>query len=264
MTYPNISIGIITYNRPHEFDRVVQSYLENILYERDKITWVFHDDGSQKDYLSKYTRLIPKLIILRSHRIGMGASWNKMIRECEQHNEWTLATQDDWLLTEPLDLRLGVSFLNFNRKFGMLRYHKTTGHNGLIHLINEWDTRQAFPNYCFSDNEYVPEMLPYFHLLPPVKNPFYPQADNNLDTWSPYSGGVHLRHKSFTACYGEYDERKGFSDTEYQFWCKVNNGLRDNPDIVPQIAIFPHYCTSRFRDIGQSYRNTSVEQETLK
>lgn len=271
MTYPNLAIGIITYNRPREFESVFNSIINHVKYPSDKITFVLSDDGSAEDYVTRWTNTVPavdhlgfKFVILRNNRLGMAGNWNAMIRECEKHADYTVCWQDDWLLTHPLDLRLGVAFLQHNPAYGMVRYHKTTGHNGLYHVIHEWDTRGKI-DFRLSDNEYIPEMMPYFDLLPSVVNPFFPiEGHNNLNTWSPYSGGVHLRHKRFTACYGEYLERKGFSDTEFEFWCRVNDGLRLAANTASRVAIFPEFIVSRFKDIGVSYRNTDVEKETLK
>lgn len=260
MSYPNLAIGIITYNRPREFEQVFHAFLDNIIYPGE-ITFVLSDDGSKTDYISQYQRA--RVITLHHNRVGMPGNWNAMIAECEKHADYTLCCQDDWLLTERLDLRLGVAFLMHNRQYGMVRYHKTTGHKGLIHNIQEWDTRGKVTGVSLP-NENIPEMLPYFDLMPPVKNPFYPSEDNNLNSYSPYSGGVHLRHKRFTACYGEYRTGAGFSDAEYEFWCRVNDGLRDNPDVVQRVALFPHYIQSRFKELGTSYRGTAVEKETVR
>lgn len=259
MTYPQIAIGIITYNRAEAFAETLHSLLQYLRYPQERLFFFFSDDGSASDYAAQHVEKMRQqgyACSAEQHaRLGMPGNWNHMIRTCETQADYVLCLQDDWRLTEPLDLRLGVAFLMDNPRYGMVRYHKTTGHTGLHHAIQEWDTRAVLTGFSFSDYEYAPYMLPYFDLQP-----------NDSDIYSPYSGGVHLRHKRFTACYGEYTERIGFSECEFEFMQRVNHGLRHNPDVVSRIALFPHYVVSRFQDltIGSSYRGTTVERETMR
>lgn len=255
MNYPNVGITIITYNRPKEFRQVWQSIQNHVIYPKDKLFYVIGDDGSHEDYLPTGDNIT----IIRNKRLGMGGNWNSVIHHAEMKAEFNLLLQDDWLFTAPVDLQLGVKFLEHNPDYGMLRYHKLTGHVGLPAVVKEWDTRQAFHGYFHSNNEYVPEMLPFMELLPPF---------DNSDTYSPYSGGVHLRHYRFTQYYGEYPEGAGFSDSEMEYMKRVNHALRFNlqAGVRHRVAQFPAYFESRFKDlcIGKSYRNTAIEKETIK
>lgn len=258
MIYPPLAVGIITYNRLPQLIDVINAYLSFLHYPSDKLLWILSDDGSPDGYLQEIDTRFPHLFTetLVHQRRGMGHNWNRMIEACARHADFTLCCQDDWLLTEPIDLRLAVHFLRANGQYGMLRYHKLTGHVGLPSVIREWDTRENGITYRHGENEYVPEMLPYLDLLPPF---------NGSNTFSPYSGGVHMRTRAFTRCYGEYGEGVGFSNSEADYMERVNKGLRENPDVVSRVAMFPHYIESRFKDISPfSYRLTDVEKETLQ
>lgn len=252
MEYPKLSISIITYNRPDEFRQVFESIQANVIYPKDKLIFIFADDGSDTDYL-----LTGKNIShLQHNRVGMPRQWNAAIRAAEDRADFTLCCQDDWLFTEPIDLRLGVLFLTYNPAYGMLRYHKVTGNTGLLCNVQEWDTRGVI-GYSDGPHEYAPHLLNFFELFPTW-------GDSN--TYSPYSGGVHLRHKRFTQFYGGYREGAGFSDAELDFQTRVNTAIRTNLDSASRVAMFPHYVKSRFADltIGKSYRGTEVEAETMK
>lgn len=253
MQFPNLAISIITYNRPNEFRRVWQSIQEQVKYPKDKLIYIIADDGSDEDYLPKGDNIL----LIRNKRLGMGGQWNSALHLAEMKADYTLACQDDWLFTTPVDLMLGVKFLEHNPNYGMLRYHKLTGHVGLPSVVKEWDTNQAFHGYFHSPNEYVAHMLPFLELLPPF---------DNSDTYSPYSGGVHLRHRAFSAFYGDYPEGAGFSHSEMDFMARVNYSLRFHlqEGVRHRVAMFPAYWESRFRDIGTSYRNTAIERETIK
>lgn len=255
--YPDLTIGIITYNRLEQLLTVIEAYEQLLIYPRESLHWVISDDGSPNGYKQSVLGRFPHLNIgwWEVPRRGMGANWNRMIFESHQLSEFVLCCQDDWLLTESLDLRLGVRFLQGFSHYGMIRYHKLTGHSGVQLVVQEWDTRLAGLQYHHSENEYVPAMLPYCEILPAFEG----------DVFSPYSGGVHLRHKRFTEFYGHYLEGYGFSDTEADYMRRVNMWLRGNLNLAQRIITFPHYIESRFRDIAPStYRNTNTEKETLQ
>lgn len=251
--YPRVAIGIITYNRLDPLMATIRALRDNIVYPN--LTWVLSDDGSPEGYIEEVTSEFHFDTVLQHARKGMGYNWNRMIEACASAAQFTLCCQDDWLLTEPLDLRLGIEFMQNNPTYGMLRYHKLTGHNGLVAVVKEWDTRESGITYHHSDNEYVPHMLPFLELLPTF---------GDSDTFSPYSGGVHLRTRHFTNFYGAYPEQKDFSHTEQVYMTRVNHALRHNLNIAPRVAMFPHYIESRWRDISvATYRGTNVEKETI-
>lgn len=255
---PTVALGIITYNRLDELCATIEAYQRNLIYPADKLVWVLHDDGSPEGYLEAVEARFPRLFttVLTTQRGGMPTAWNKLNRELHRISDYVWPCQDDWLLTEPLDLRLGVAFLMHNERYGMLRYHKLTGHVGLPTIVKEWDTRGIL-NYNDGAHEYAPWMCTYLDIIPPF---------DESDTFSPYSGGCHLRHRRFTTYYGEYNEGTKFSNAELTYMALVNSGLRRNPDVVPRVAMFNHYFKSRFADltIGKSYRDTAVEAETVK
>ena len=253
MSAPRVAIGIITYNRVATLLKVITSIQKYVSYPN--LVWVLSDDGSRDDTLKEARKLGLFDVIISHNRLGMGGNWNRMIAACEEVADYTLCCQDDWLFTHPVNLQVATAFLAHNPRYGMIRYHKLTGHVGLRMLIKEWDSRAAFQNLRYNEmNEYAPHMLPYLDLIP---------AFGDSNTYSPFSGGVHLRHKRFTTCYGHYREGATFSGSEMDFMARVNLGLRHNPDIVARVAMFPDFIVSRFRDLGVSYRNTPVEMETL-
>lgn len=255
---PTIALGIITYNRLDELCATIEAYQRHLIYPADKLVWVLHDDGSPQGYLEAVEARFPRLFsqVLTTQRGGMPVAWNRTLRELHTISDYVWPAQDDWMLTEPLDLRLGVAFLMHNERYGMLRYHKLTGHVGLPTIVKEWDTRGIL-NYTDGAHEYAPWMCTYLDIIPPF---------DESDTYSPYSGGCHLRHRRFTQYYGEYAEGAKFSNAEMTYMALVNSGLRRNPDVVPRVAILPHYVKSRFVDlaINNSYRDTAVEAETVK
>lgn len=263
MNYPVVAVGIITYNREQELTRTIASMINWIQYPKDKLIWVLSDDGSPPGMIDRVLNLFPDLFseVLTHQRGGLGVNWNGMIEACQKYADLTLCNQDDWTFTTPLDLRLAVGFMRHNPDYGMLRYHKLTGHVGLPMVMKEWDTRAAWENYNHNaggGNEYHPSMLPYMELLYPF--------DGN--TYSPYSGGVHLRHRDFTKIYGGYSEGVGFSSAEQEYMYRVNECLRGSLWVGARqrVAMFPSYIESRFQDltVGNSYRNTAIEAETLK
>jgi len=252
--YPKLAIGIITYNRHEEFNRVLTSILDKVVYPVEQIRVIICDDGSPDDYVSSFSNR-ENFRVKHNKRLGMGGNWNSMMAAAHAESDFILCCQDDWEFTEPIDLRVGVRFLQDNPEYGMVRYHKVSGHVGLPMVTKSWDTRKHFKSFIDGRHEYAPYEMTYLELLPPF---------DNSNTFSPYSGGVHLRHRRFTRCYGKYAEGKKFSYSEMDYFTRVNKALREDLNRAQRIAIFPRYIKSRFSDIGESYRDTKVELETLK
>ena len=254
MVAPNVNITIITYRRPVLLQRVIQSIIDNVAYPLENIHFIISFDELEPERLPHIPADISHEFLFQP-RLGMGGNWNAAIARAEEMGDYTLCCQDDWLFTSTIKLRLGIEFLHNNPQYGMVRYHKLTGHCGLLAVMQEWDTSNVLL-YDAGENEYVPYMLPFMELLP---------AFGDTNTYSPYSGGVHLRHKRFTDFFGQYPVGKDFSRTELEYQYRVNKTLRENLNIAPRIAIFPRFIVSRFRDLaqGSSYRLTEIERETL-
>lgn len=258
MALPRIALSIITYNRERQFHDVMESIIKHVVYPKDLITLVIGDDKSDKDYVSDYRGVYGNTVVIRhTERLGMPGNWNSNLREAANHGSYTACWQDDWRLTEPMDLRLAVRFLQANQEYGFVRFHKIAGHVGLPCIVKQWDTKKAnVIGYVDSKYDYDPSLLTYFELLPPF---------DDSNTYSPYSGGVHLRDNNFTDFFGEYEEGLKFSDAELRYFEKVNHALRENLNVCPRFVLFPHYVLSRLQDISPySYRDTAVEAETLK
>lgn len=258
MSLPKIAISIITYNRERQFHDTMESIIKHVVYPKDLITLVIADDKSDKDYVSDYNGVYGHTVIIRQpERSGMPKNWNSALREAAQHGTYTACWQDDWRLTEPLDLRLAIRFLQANQEYGFVRFHKIAGHVGLPCVVKQWNTKQSgVIGYVDSKYDYDPSLMTYFELMPPF---------DGSNTYSPYSGGVHLRDNGFTEFFGEYEEGLKFSHAELLYFEKVNNALRENLNICPRFVQFPHYVQSRLEDIsGGSYRDTPTELETLK
>lgn len=251
---PKLAISLITYNRAATLETTIRSYLQYLQYPKHLIYWCIGDDGSTDNTQAVIAKWLPDAKVETRKRLGMAGNWNATISLAHEFADLVLCVQDDWMLTEPLDLRHAVAFLEHNPNFGMFRYHKLTGHNGLQMKMREWDTHHVLEGYNDGAGlEYVPHMMSYLELLP--------QCDN--DAFSPYSGGIHLRHKRFTAYYGGYPERTGFSNSEILFWNNLNAKLRTDSN-APKVAIQPYYIYNRFKDISPfSYRGTEVEKETV-
>lgn len=258
MSLPNIAISMITYNRKTCFNRVMDSLYENIIYPKDKVTLVISDDCSDEDYISDWQGFYNDTILIkRKERGGMPVNWNGAIREASKHGDFLYCIQDDWLHTEKVDLRLAVRLLQSNPEYGFFRFHKVAGHVGLNMTVKQWNTAESGVNgFVDSYHDYDPSLATTLELLPPF---------DGSNTYSPYSGGVHLRHVDFTSWYGEYTEGLRFSLAEMDYFERVNDCLRTNLNVCPRFVTTPHYLQARFKDISPaSYRDTAVEAETLK
>jgi hypothetical protein len=236
-----LAVGIITYSRLDPVLRVIDSMLCNLDFGTYQSVWVLSDDGSPSGYIEAVQRNFPNLFaqIIVLPRLGMGANWNACVKACQHHADVTLMNQDDWLFTCPVPAGFYADFLHANPRYGLVR----------LHTLQQQFTLPCYPHrWVRAADERV---LDYFEVRPPDP----PTGE------SPYSGGVHLRHRRFTETYGDYPVGQSLADTENMFMHRVSE-KRHAPEAL-NFAVPMDFALSRFTTIAPSFRNTAVEFETL-
>lgn len=247
MTLPIIAIQICTYNRYDEIRATLEALQQYLIYPEDRIRLYICDDSSPDNYLSRLKRLKifkkwSTIFISTSSNSGWGANVNNGLREIPEDIIFFL--EDDYVLTRPLDLRVGVSILQSLSHIGMIRYRGTSGDRMLFH---------QFEATIDVEEEYREATSQVFNRAA------YLQIDRASPTVYLYSHGPHLKHRSFHDSLGLYDEGLRLGETEERFAHKVKNAMLENADTAPGIIILPEWIPMHWDHIGQSYQHTDED-----
>lgn len=256
MDFPEIAILIITYKRYKELRQTVTALQSLITYPADKIHWIITDDctpGNKLDRLKSLKSHEDIDHIQTYERAGWGANANTGLYHVAhspayQNVDYVFQIEDDYVLQEPLDLRLGVALLEARQNIGMLRYRGTGGDRFIYHQFH--CEIPLLPDYKEGQGASAGHVT-------------YLQIDNASPTAWIYSNGAHLKrvrtsrdgYKSFHEHYGAYPEGLKLGNTELKYAMHVKDGMK--VDNAPAIAILPHWIPMRFEHIGHSWQHST-------
>ena len=244
--WPEITIGIITFNRPVEIVKTIEALRANLYYPEDKLHWIISDDASPNGYLAKLKKqALFKDIGARFIDTGINSGWGKNanhLLDCVE-TDFHLMLEDDKVLHHPLDLRVGVAAMMEMPYIGMMRYRGTAGDHLILHHM-EVNIEKWMPDY--QDGVGAAGHLTYCL----------------LDCGSPalhiYSHGPHLKRRNFHEFYGRYPEGMKLGQTEEAYAHQVKDKMRENG--APPIGILPEWIPNYFDDIGQSYQGSEWDK----
>lgn len=108
MSWPNVCILLLTYNRLEYAQQTLRSALENIRYSGPLAVHIA-DDGSPPEYREELAKVVaehPPLThtVTNSERGGYGRNYNLALQTVHAWAEIVLPLEDDWILTRELDL----------------------------------------------------------------------------------------------------------------------------------------------------------------
>lgn len=242
MTQLNLSLIIVTYNRPQVIRRTLRALHYHLhLTKLDNSQIILADDWSPNDYAESVTEWAAaelgwSLEINRPATIrgGWGRNVNSAITWARYPN--MMIVEDDYLLTHDIDLHQHIKLLN-HPDVGMVRLDGIVGHVGL-----RTELRECLMNdYQFTGM--LPRHYPYWNLLP---------SSNHLNV---YSNRPHLFNRQFLADYGLYPEGKPLGDTEEQYAGHVLHVMRSRKD-APQIVAPVELTACYWEHIGNSYQGS--------
>ncbi len=241
--WPEVTILICTYNRLSEIQQTMAALRANLFYPQDKLRWIVCDDCSPATYL-KALKKNPhfKGVDFRVTPVnsGWGVNVNNGLGAVE--TAYIFFIEDDYVLTRPLDLRIGVAVME-KKQMGMLRYRGTAGHHLVYHGLQA-DIQETLPAY--REGRGVPGITQV--LL--------------LDSGSPdlyiYSHGPHLKHRRFHEFYGMYPTGLKLGETEESYAHIVKNKMKEPG--APTIGILPEWFFQEFDHIGKSYQMTEADK----
>lgn len=246
---PELTIGILTYNRFEDIQRTVRSLRENLIYPAEKLKWIISDDCSPDDYLYRLSAEplfadMDVTFISTPKNAGWGASANNLLSSVE--TPYVYLTEDDWMLCIKLDLRAGIGLLETRQDVGMVRYGGTAGDMEYTYHQRETDV-SAYTDVNIHATDYaVGGKLTY--LVIDVDSPAH----------YVYSGRPQLAKLRWYYDMGTFPEGLKVGDTEDAMCHKVKHFLRAYPN-THEIAILPDFVNMKYRHIGaNSYQNKAV------
>ena len=248
---PEIALLIITFNRAEELRKTIDALQEHLQYPDDKLHVVISDDSSPSNYLSplKRTKSLKTWGVngvnfrTTDERSGWGKHVNgalDYIKATYPSVDYVFQIEDDYVLTQDLNLRLGVALLETRPNIGMLRYRGTAGMHYIYHQFES-----NISAYNLSED-----------------NLTYLQLDNASHSLYVYSNGPHLKrirshqdnHPDFHQHYGKYPEGRVLGHTEESFANMVKDGMKLGN--APAIAILPDWINMRFSHIGATWQGS--------
>lgn len=226
--WPLVSIVITTYKRTAVALATIKALQEN-LYYTGELHWIVSDDGSAEEHREAIKGALPASAeVFNVNRAGVGQSKNVALGAAFARSPYVLLMEDDWQLTQRLDLHPPVSVLKNNEQIGMVRYGYLGG--GMLAHLEDLD------GPC----------TPYWVL----------QRGSGVYI---YSGQVSLRHQRFYKAVGMH--RVGISPGEEEIdMCIRYNGTENAPLIVWPANLPCAQNYGPFRHIGdESLNDVQVE-----
>ena len=228
MTWPDVTVVVVTYHRPQEIRQTLLALREHLHYSHydAQLFWHLADDGSPHGYLTSIENEFPFIdSVSITNRRGWGANVNAALGQVK--TDFIFLNEDDYVLTTDIDLTQGVRLMQLCPQVGLVRYDGICGHVGQSLRL------------C--------EALPHGQLDYLVIEPGLTQGHFT------YSHRPHLKHRRFHEFYGLYAEGLPLADTEVEFGKRVGHMPEG-----PQIAILSDGIPRAFEHIGES-RQGSVE-----
>jgi glycosyltransferase involved in cell wall biosynthesis len=247
--WPDVTIGIITYDRYDEIRQTVEALAEFVRYS-GQLRYVIADDSSPGGYVARLKRLrlfrdldATFISTETNGNGGWGVNANHLLGAVD--SEYLLMLEDDYVLTRPLDLDPLVALMEDRPRIGMVRLRGTAGTH-LKYTQFEADIRQRCPD--FRQGVGVTGKLNFLLI-----------NGGSPDLWI-YSNGPHLKRRLFHAYHGLYPQGFKLGETEERMAHRVKDGMQEKPDAAPWIAILPDWIAMQWLHIGTSYQKTAADR----
>lgn len=248
MTHPRVTILVCTYNRPREIRETLKALDRFVIYPRDRLHWAICDDASPPSYIEELKKdpfvssLDPHYVVQPTNG-GWGRNVNAGLRYAYASSPYVYFTEDDYVLTSPLDLRVGVSLLHTQRDISMLRYRSTAG-IPLTYHQKECDVTALMPFYREYES-YVHGRITYFEIDP-----------SSPSLWI-YSNGPHLKARKFHEDFGWYPVGHKLGTTEEMYAHLVKDRMTQGG--TSKIAVLPDWVHMKYQHIGITYQHTEAD-----
>jgi glycosyltransferase involved in cell wall biosynthesis len=223
---PKLAIVLLTYNRLNYALKTLHYALENVQYSGELSVHIA-DDGSPGDYVlelqnkAKEFKNIHHITYTIADRRGYGGSYNKAMKDLLDKVDYVLPLEDDWHLTDKLDLDNLTGVLDDEARINCIRL----GYIGYFHPL-------------FAEFIYVRSQ--HFLILDP-----------NSPSQYIFSGGPRIEKISYTRNLGVWPERLAAGETELEVCRRPESrvGVAWPVDLIkPSGGLFVHFGTKSIKD----------------
>lgn len=206
-----IVVILQTFKRTEYALRTVAAAREHLHYQGD-LVWYMADDGSPKEHIHA---VMDALGTMNGHtmRRGYGANANAAWDSANSLSALSMWIEDDFMLTQPLDLTPHAYALMDCEQLGMIRLGYIDGSK--LEGVQEFANRR-------------------YHTIP---------RDWPDTSFYAFTGHPSLRHARYRAAYGDYPTGLGPGDTElaYAYQYRIGSGpLIVWPEGYPEQGYFAH------------------------
>jgi glycosyltransferase involved in cell wall biosynthesis len=220
--FPEVTILVVTYDRPREIRRTIDALCNHIKYP-GPLRWHIADDHSPGTYIPDLVEQYQRSDIHLNHSItdrkGWGANVNKALASIQ--SDCIFLNEDDYIAIRDIDLTRGVALLEACKELGAIRYDGLEGHELNLQLREVKSERVDRLDYLIIDKD-----SPHLNV---------------------YSHRPHLKHRRLHDQLGKYVEGQSLGATEEEFAHRVKDHAGP-----PEIAILPSGIPRAFAHIGKS------------
>jgi hypothetical protein len=160
----HITVILVTYgHRPERTEyavRTISAVSRHLRYPN--WSWYISDDGSQSDHLGPITEAVRRseqpVVGGHNEHVSYGAGANKGLRTAFQHGELVLMLEDDWELSEDLDIWKYAALLMERPDIGMVRMGYLNaglsatvfGHKGSLYWALDDSQSRNYSSFAFA------------------------------------------------------------------------------------------------------------------
>lgn len=137
--------------------QTVQSLVDNLIYPN--LRWTITDDGSPNHYdmVREVSKIIPgdDVIFYDTGRRGVGYAKNNALKEAFSVSKLCWLTEDDWWISEPLNLLPHVQLMLDHPEIGFIRFGFLGGSLSADYIdygypLTYWKLKPTSGLYCYS------------------------------------------------------------------------------------------------------------------
>lgn len=225
--WPDVTVLIITYNRPKEIRQVIET-LQDKLHYPGEIRWHLADDTSPGSYVADILRDFPKFShTITPKRSGWGINVNTALRAIK--TPYIFQIEDDQVALRQLDIEAGVFVMQHVPTVALVRYDGIEGHRLALYMDETPKIKGRRVHFLRIDR----------------------RQGGGLNA---YSHRPHLKHSRFHALYGMYPEGLSLGSTEELFAHHVLHA-KGTPDVVA----LADGIKRAFKHIGKSRQLTKED-----
>jgi len=240
----DITIIVVTYNRPREIRETITALNTHLKYTVGDLHWMIADDASPNNYGNEAIDWVKTNISnhaslsLMAQNGGWGRNVNRAIEQC--HSPLYLLIEDDYVLTHPINLDPHALILMREPSTGIIRLDGILGHR-IIAELREFDLHNH------QDGRGLVGKYSYWHPL-----------QESPELWI-YSNRPHLTHrKRWHEFYGMYEEGLKLGDTESNMAWRYKDAMIEAN--APQIIVPTALTLGYFDHIGVTYQGTEHDR----